>query len=237
MNPIKQSPEGGAIHDITVREVTDEAGMQDVLALRERVYVADQARLSSVEDTLETFDKYDRHGTYLVAYVAGVAVGTIKVIRDSEIGLPCESIAKLTVGLDAYRGRGRLVEFGHLVSAPEVRSQGIGMQLMRHALIFSVSRLGATHILGDFFSGKDGQFQPFYAHLGFIPISEPYRDTRFSGSPLSVVGLVEIRGALEVWRKGLESKPKRLDYFLSDYEGYAAKTDDVRKEVQRDHSD
>lgn len=216
------SAAGSTASEVTVREVTSEEDMRDVLALRDRVYVADQGRLTSVDDTKDTFDKYDQYGTYLLGYLDGVPVGTVKIIRDSELGLPCESEARLTVNLNDYRTNGRLVEFGHLVSAPEVRSQGVGMQLMRHALKFSVSKLKATHILGDFFANEDGQFQPFYARIGFRPICEPYRDVRFAGSPLSVVGLVEIEEAFKIWREGSESQRKLLDFFLTDYDQYAA---------------
>lgn len=208
--------------EVVVREVTSEEGMKDVLALRDRVYVADQGRLTSIDDTKDTFDKYDQYGTYLVGYLDGVPIGTVKIIRDSELGLPCESEARLTVNLNDYRANGRLVEFGHLVSAPEVRSQGVGMQLMRHGLMFSVKKLKATHILGDFFANEDGSFQPFYARVGFRPICEPYRDERFAGSPLSVVGLVEIEAAFKIWREGSESQRKLLDFFLTDYDQYAA---------------
>ena len=207
--------------DITVREVTSDDGMRDVIALRERVYVADQGRLNSVDDTKDTFDKYDQYGTYLVAYREAMPIGAVKIIRDSELGLPCESTAKLTMNLAELRRNGRLVEFGHLVSTPEVRSQGVGMHLMRHGLMFSVGKLKATHILGDFFADTDGNFQPFYAHLGFRPICEPYRDVRFAGSPLSIVGLADIEAAFKLWREGSAGQRKLLDFFLADYEQYA----------------
>jgi len=207
--------------EITVREVTSDEGMRDVIALRERVYVADQGRLNSVDDTKDTFDKYDQHGTYLVAYRQAMPIGAVKLIRDSELGLPCESTAKLTVDLAEFRANGRLVEFGHLVSTPEVRSQGVGMHLMRHGFMFSVGKLKATHILGDFFADADGNFQPFYSRIGFRPISEPYRDVRFAGSPLSIVGLVEIAAAFKIWREGSEGQRKVLDFFLSDYDQFA----------------
>lgn len=207
---------------LTVRRVADEAGMRDVITLRDRVYVADQGRLTSVDDTRETFDKYDQYGTYLVAYSGASPIGTVKIIRDSELGLPCESTATLTVNLSEYRASGRLVEFGHLISAPEVRSQGVGMQLMREALAFSVGELGATHIFGDFFAEADGSFQPFYRRAGFQPVSEPYRDVRFAGSPLSIVGMVEIKEALKMWREGSEAQRKLLDFFFADYEQYAS---------------
>jgi predicted GNAT family N-acyltransferase len=222
--PGSDKPAARAADHITVREVTDEAGMRDVITLRDRVYVADQGRLSSVDDTKDTFDKYDQYGTYLVAYADATPIGAVKIIRDSELGLPCESTAKLTVDLAALRAAGRLVEFGHLVSAPEVRSQGVGMHLMRHGLMFSVGKLKATHILGDFFADPDGNFQPFYARVGFRPISEPYRDVRFSGSPLSIVGMVEIETGFKIWREGSEGQRKLLEYFLSDYDQYAAPT-------------
>ncbi|WP_438004018.1 GNAT family N-acetyltransferase [Sorangium sp. So ce321] len=203
--------------EITVREINTEAGMRDVITLRDRVYVDDQGRLNSVDDTKDTFDKYDQYGTYFVAYNDADPIGAVKIIRDSEIGLPCESTAKLTVNLNDYRAKGaRLVEFGHLVSAPEVRSQGVGMQLMRHGLIFSITTLKATHILGDFFADANGNFQHFYTQAGFEPICEPYQDVRFAGSPLSVVGMVAIETAFKLWREGSESQRKLLQFFFAE---------------------
>ncbi len=207
-----------SINDISVREVNSDDGMRDVVALRNLVYVADQGRLNSVDDTRDTFDKYDEYGTYLVAYRDAIPIGVVKIIRDSVLGLPCESTAKLTVNLVELRARGRLVEFGHLISTPEVRSQGVGMHLMRHGFMFSVGKLKATHILGDFFADEDGNFQPFYARVGFRPISEPYRDVRFAGSPLSIVGIVEIAAVVKRWREGSENQHKLLDYFFADYD-------------------
>ncbi|WP_437683452.1 N-acyl amino acid synthase FeeM domain-containing protein [Sorangium sp. So ce131] len=205
------------VNEITVREINSEAGMRDVITLRDRVYVDDQGRLNSVDDTKETFDKYDEYGTYFVAYSDAIPIGAVKIIRDSALGLPCESTAKLTVNLDEYRAKGaRLVEFGHLVSAPEVRSQGVGMQLMRHGLLHSITKLRATHILGDFFADASGNFQHFYTHVGFEPICEPYQDVRFAGSPLSVVGMVAIETAFKLWREGSESQRKLLHFFFSD---------------------
>lgn len=208
--------------EITVKEVVDEAGMRDVLELRQRVYVADQNRLGSIEDTKDTFDKFDQYGTYFVAYRQDVALGAVKIIRDSELGLPCESEAPLTVDLHALRKTGRLVEFGHLVSSPEVRSRGIGMQLMKHGLMFSIAKHQATHILGDFFADENGNFQSFYTRCGFRPASAAYRDARFTNAPLSIVGIAEIGIAFQMWRHGTEEQRKMLDFFFAGYDQYEA---------------
>jgi predicted GNAT family N-acyltransferase len=210
MSTSRKSPK-----NVTVRQARTEEDMRDVLMLRERVYVADQGRLNSVDDTKETFDKYDQHGTYLVAYGDAGAIGAVKIIRDSDLGLPCESTARLSVDLNQYRAQGgRLVEFGHLVSAPEVRSTGVGMLLMRKGLMFSINELKATHLLGDFFADDEGNFQPFYTLVGFQPICAPYRDVRFAGSPLSVVGMVDVEAGMKLWREGSESQRQMLEYFL-----------------------
>jgi predicted GNAT family N-acyltransferase len=211
-----------SVSDIVVREVNSEDGMRDVIALRNLVYVSDQGRLSSVDDTRDTFDKYDEYGTYLVGYRGATPIGVVKIIRDSVLGLPCESTANLTVNMAELRARGRLVEFGHLISTPEVRSQGVGIHLMRHGFLFSVGKLKATHILGDFFAGADGSFQPFYGRIGFVPISEPYRDVRFVGSPLSIVGIVEIETMFKLWRDGTESQRKLLDQVFANHDEHAA---------------
>jgi predicted GNAT family N-acyltransferase len=191
-----------------------------VIALRDAVYVRDQERLTDVGDTAATFDRFDPHAVYILALAGPVAVGTVKVVPDGEAGLPCDDVADLT----ALRRPGhRLVEFGHLMTLPEVRHQSLGMALMREALALSVRRYRATHVLGDFFADEQtGGLRPFYLSVGFTAVTEPYADARFHNAPLSIVGALDLVAAARRCATEEHRGNKVLQYFFAGYDAYAA---------------
>ena len=202
---------------------TNDHDFAQILALRNAVYVEDQGRLGSVEDTAATFDRYDDHASYIVCRIDDVPSGAVKVVEDSPLGLPCENFAEVS----RYRKPGhKLVEFGHLLSVLDHRTDGVGPALMREALIFAVRR-GATHVFGDFFLDKrpEATLHPFYCHVGFVPACEPYIDPRFSGSPLSIVGVMEIAHSLRLWQGSKGARRRLLDFFYHDYSEYSVLDD------------
>lgn len=206
---------GAAAGEVTFRIVASASDEAAVLSLRDAVYVQDQGVLADVGQTANTFDRYK--AVYILADEGGTPVGTIKVIPDSPAGLPCDSVADVT----GLRRRGRLVEFGHLMTLPRSRGQAIGLGLMREALIYSVQAHRATHIIGDFFVSGDGALRDFYIGLGFVPLGKPYQDDRFTGSPLSVVAALDIADAVRRCQSSDAGAARRLWYFFGDYEKYA----------------
>ncbi|MCI4066853.1 GNAT family N-acetyltransferase [Micromonospora sp. R77] len=201
------------------RVATSPADRDAVRRLREAVYVQDQSRLVDVADTAATFDRFDGHATYLLAEDGTEAVGTIKVVPDGEIGLPCDDVVDLAF---LRRPGNRLVEFGHLMTLPRIRQQSVGMALMRAALVHSVARHRATHVLGDFFADDTGGLRPFYLQVGFVAVGEPYPDERFHNAPLSVVGVLDVEAAARRCRAPENRDNRVLQYFFADYDGYAA---------------
>ena len=186
---------------------------KEILRLRELVYVQDQGRLEDADDMTDTFDRFDAYADYLIARTNGEPVGCVKVVRDSERGLPCEGEADLT----EFKHGHSVVELGHLMTLPTVRNQMIGMGLMRAGLLHGILRYGATRLVGDFFVDKSGGLIGFYRMLGFVPLSEPYADERFAGAPLSLVAGLDFAGAEE--RIGVCEGRRRqlLEYFFHDY--------------------
>jgi predicted GNAT family N-acyltransferase len=192
-----------------------------VLRLRDEVYVRDQGRLTAVQDMAGTFDRYDQQAVYLLANDGTEAIGTIKLIADSPLGLPCDD----SVDLASLRGPGRvLVEFGHLMTLPRVRNRSVAVGLMREALLYSVGRLHATHVLGDFFANELGDLHNFYTLLGFEAIGEPYPDHRFAGSPLSVVAYLDLAQAAARSGQSTGRSGELLRYFFHDYDQHAARS-------------
>lgn len=191
-----------------------------VIRLRDAVYVHDQGRLADVGDTAATFDRFDGHAVYILAGSGDDAVGTVKVVPDGELGLPCEDVADLS----AWRRSGnRLVEFGHLMTLPEIRSRSVGMALMREALVHSVREYRATHVFGDFFADEQtGGLRPFYLQVGFEAVTPPYSDERFHNAPLSIVGALDLVAAARRCHSAAERDNRILQYFFADYDAYAA---------------
>lgn len=192
-----------------------------VLRLRDAVYVQDQGRLAHAADMTATFDRFDRQAVYLLAELEGTAIGTIKLIPDSAAGLPCEEAVDLT----GFRPGKRLVEYGHLLTLPSVRASSVATGLMRAALVHSVGRLGATHVLGDFFIDATGSLRAFYTYLGFRPLGEPYRDVRFQDAPLSVVAVLDLADAADRCERTEGRRGELLRYFFHDYHRHAVRAE------------
>lgn len=192
--------------------------LDDVMRLREAVYVQDQHRLADIGDTASSFDRFDAQSQYIVGYQDGAVVGTIKVVPDSPAGLPCDDVTDLM----ALRPGNRLVEFGHLMTVPEARGAGIGMKLMREALVYGLRTHRVTHIIGDFFvDDHDGGLRDFYAEIGFRPLRGPYRDERFHDAPLSMVAVLDVAEAARRTATEEGRRSRLLQYFFHDYAHHA----------------
>jgi predicted GNAT family N-acyltransferase len=106
------------------------------------------------------------------------------------------------------------VEFGHLITLPEVRQQKIGLALMREAYRYSVANFQSTHIIADLFIDKNDRTE-FYRRVGFEPLYGPYRDPRFVNAPESLLMILEIgrlRGLLD---KSSGRARELLTYFVT----------------------
>lgn len=205
--------------ELAFRAAQSAADKAAVLRLRDEVYVKDQGRLADAADMATTFDRFDKQAVYLLAESDGSPVGTIKLIADSPAGLPCEE----AVDLASVRPGKRLVEYGHLLTLPRVRSRAVATGLMREAVVYSAARLGATHILGDFFIDATGALHAFYTNLGFEPLGRPYRDARFQDAPLSVVALLDLADAARRCAQVEGRRGDLLRYFFHDYHEQAGR--------------
>src|SRR5262245_13495754 len=125
----------------TMVAATDE-DFRDVFGLRQRVYVEKEGRLSDIASMKDTFDRYDPVAEYLLTRNGRAAVGTVKVIRDSAHGLPCEAITDIA----DLRSTARVVELGHFITAPSQRSSALVLAMVRSAVQHAVEILGARFL-------------------------------------------------------------------------------------------
>lgn len=167
---------------IIVRPASGPEDFDRIRQLREAIYVQNEQRIGAIDDFAGSFDLYIKRSHWFIALIDGETVGTVKVIGDSEIGLPFEAI----VGT-GHRGPGdRVVEIGHLLSVSGPSTRYIVMDLLREATAYSRNELGATHLVGDVFLDKT-RGDAFYRRVGFKPLHGPYRDDRFLNAPMSMI--------------------------------------------------
>jgi putrescine aminotransferase len=167
--------------------VTTESDWRHIQKLRETIYVTAESRIGEVGDFAGSFDRYNEQSQWFLALSEGRAVGSVRVVGDSEFGLPYESVV----------GRGKkdpnhiVAEIGHLLSISGPSSRPVVMGLMREAFAYACNVLGATHVVGDVFVDKT-RGDAVYRRLGFTPLHGPYRDSRFLNAPMSMIMILEV---------------------------------------------
>ena len=189
-----------------------EATAQDaghIQTLRETIYVSAENRIGEVGDFAGSFDRYNAYSKWFIAMSEGRAVGVMKVIRDSELGLPYEIIL----------GRGNrdpgdvYAEIGHLLSISGPQSQPVVLGLMREAFAYCSNDLGATHVVGDVFVDKR-RGDAFYHRIGFSTLHGPYKDDRFLNAPMSAIVVLKVADLAPLMR-GCEGTLKELLRYLT----------------------
>ena len=128
---IERAHPAAAMHPrIEFREVTGSTDWHHIQALREAIYVTAENRIGEETGFYGSFDRYNDHSKWFLAMSEGRAVGCVKVIRDSEIGLPYETI----IG-HQKRAPGQVIaEIGHLLSLSGPMSAPVVLGLMREIL-------------------------------------------------------------------------------------------------------
>ena len=167
-----------------------EAGPQDarhIQKLRETIYVTAENRIGEVGDFAGSFDRYEAYSKWFIAMSEGRAVGVVKVIRDSELGLPYE----IVIGRGKRDAKDVYAEIGHLLSISGPQSQPVVLGLMREAFAYCSNELSASHVVGDVFVDKR-RGDAFYHRIGFATLHGPYKDDRFLNAPMSAIVMLKV---------------------------------------------
>ena len=198
---------------IEVKQAKEQNDFKQIISLREKIYVREENRISQVEDFAKSFDKYNNSSVYFLAFNEDIPIGTIKVINDSDSGLPCEEI----VTIKHLKADNIIVEFGHLIILPEFRyNRKIVFCLMREAFKYSYKFLNASHIVADVFIDKKRNYlTDFYHKAGFKDLFGPYQDKRFIDSPASLLIILEIEELHKKLTSTHGRRRKLLDSFLT----------------------
>jgi len=182
---------------------------QEIQKLRETIYVAAENRIGEVDDFAGSFDRYNDHSKWFIAMSEGRAVGVVKVIRDSALGLPYEII----IGRGKRDPNDVYAEIGHLLSISGPQSQPVVLGLMREAFAYCSNQLGVTHVVGDVFMDKR-RGDAFYRRIGFTTLHGPYKDERFLNAPMSAIVVLKVADLAPLMRR-CEGTLKELLRYLT----------------------
>jgi hypothetical protein len=169
---------------------------QEIQKLRETIYVAAENRIGEVGDFAGSFDRYNDHSKWFIAMSEGRAVGVVKIIRDSALGLPYE----IVIGQGKRHPNDVYAEIGHLLSISGPQSQPVVLGLMREAFAYCSNQLGATHVVGDVFMDKR-RGDAFYRRIGFTTLHGPYKDDRFLNAPMSAIVVLKVADLAPLMRR------------------------------------
>lgn len=135
-------------------------------------------------------DRYHPHSVYLLARVGGSPVGTMRLVRDSEAGLPVEQF----VGIDKIRGSGdpRLIECQRLMVLPDRRNQriegmpyGVLAALVKGCLHWCLDN-AYSHVVADLFVSTPTTPRAPLLALGFVETGLEFVDTELAEAGRSV---------------------------------------------------
>ncbi|MEU6586872.1 GNAT family N-acyltransferase [Nocardia sp. NPDC046763] len=141
-------------------------------------------------------DRYHENSAYLIAVIGGRAVGTMRLVRDSDLGLPVEQFASIR----ELRGGGKrtLIECQRLMIVSRHRNTrvadmpyGVFAALVKGCLHWCI-RNGYTHIVADLFLNTETTPMAPLLALGFDETGIKFVDTELSEPDESVALLLEI---------------------------------------------
>ncbi len=165
---------------IRLKVARSEKELDDVFRLRHQVYVAERGKFSSVRNGGQHIvDRYDAIPgvAIIVAYEGDTAIASMRVNRDSAIGLPAEEY------FDFWRTRTALWD-AHLQGKSDEPVLVSGSMLATHRqwrnrrnVIFALFKMaagvmydwGATHVIGSI----SEETLSLYGRIGFEAIGEP----------------------------------------------------------------
>ncbi|WP_233606686.1 GNAT family N-acyltransferase [Micromonospora sp. Llam0] len=141
-------------------------------------------------------DRYHPHSVYLLATVGGSVVGTMRLVRDAQQGLPVEQFVPIDK-IRAEPGR-RLVECQRLMILEAYRNQrlsrmpfGILAALVKGCLHWCIQN-DVSHVVADLFTGtQTTPLSPLLA-LGFTETGLEFIDTQLNEPDRSIALLLHI---------------------------------------------
>lgn len=192
-SPIEADPDPRC--EVCVRPLADER-MDDLLRFRRDVFGHELGWLASSDHAYESFrDAFDASAFQYVALdSAGRILGCVRLVPDSEIGLPIER----HIRLGSCRPLLRPAEISRLAVSDRLRRQQLALLLMRAA--YERARIeGFDFIVLDTYLEPTNPLLALYERLGFERLAEPYLDAAYAHpAPIVALGLDCVRAEREL---------------------------------------
>lgn len=183
---------GRGLSPVRFKVATTPDDLEKVDRLWQEVYVKERGWLADSADAI-LCDRYHPHSVYLLACCEEEAVGTLRLVRDSAIGLPIEQFFPL--GL--LKENQRFAESQRLMvtsryrrssfeGAPYGMWAGLIKACVHYCFINSIS-----HVFADVFTDtSNGPMVEQFRRLGFEQVGSAFQDTELSAPGYSLAMLL-----------------------------------------------
>jgi N-acyl-L-homoserine lactone synthetase len=184
-----------AIHGTGVYPAESRSDFDHVEELWRAVYGRELGWLPADAAALHA-DRFHPHSVYLLAQVDGEVVGTMRLVRDSDAGLPVEQFVSIEKIRDAATPR--LIECQRLMIMPDQRNQrlaempfGVLGALVKGCLHWCLAN-GYSHIVADLFVDTPTTPTAPLLALGFTETGLEFVDTELAEPDRSTALLLQV---------------------------------------------
>jgi len=171
---------------------TRPADLERLYRFRYEVYVEQLLWLPANAEGL-LHDEYDEFAFNYAAIEDDQVVGSIRVVPDSQAGLPFERCSPM----NGYREGRRVVELCRLAVHQDHRGHFLAGLLMKAGYQRAIM-MDATHAALDAYIGE-GSNSHLYTKMGYEPISEPFHDPDWLCKMPEQVFAVDLVGSTRDW--------------------------------------
>lgn len=176
--------------DVEMRTPPD--GLAEHVALRKAVFTeryAGQTRdPGELSRTMDEND-FDWRSVLVTARHGGAPVGTLRIVGDSELGLPLEQESGQRC--DALRRRGRIAEVGRLAIVAEWRLRpNLYVALMLGVFAYALDESVRTLV-----ADMPGHLVRSYRAQGFVPFGTPFRHA--AGGSIFLPGCCDVAALID----------------------------------------
>jgi hypothetical protein len=229
MNNQVASARTTALRDFSVWVATSEEELAEVDGLWRDVYGRERHWLDPEQHGELYRDRYHAHSTYLVASADDRAIGTMRLVSNSDERLPVQQF----MSPDALTRRMRVIECQRLMVRADYRKRrdertcpfGVFASLIK-ATLHHCLRNRVTHVVADLFTDTDTTPMGQLGALGFRQLGEPFVDFELSEKSTSVALMLEIADLLSAAFRHKEPFHRYLvtpdDAFLAERPAFSA---------------
>jgi N-acyl-L-homoserine lactone synthetase len=198
--------------DIIFRRPRNKEEECEMYKLRHRVY-KEVGYFSDTNGKSEDIDEYDKHSVYFIACANSKVVGTVRLIKDSPDGFPCEKEFTIS-GLPGAIKREEIVEVSRL--AVEHTAVTFDHRIML-GLIKCIHDYSREHGIRYWYAAIDNRLFKAFAKFGFAFM--PLGKSKLYLGSLTVPSFISLESAMEFLKV---VNPKLYSFFFDETSNFKA---------------